>query len=140
MPSRGLNPQLEQSRASFLFWLFSSQLLLIHHIFFLTFDRQEIHSLKLRAKSMAGTSSSLSSSSSSCASFSSFDDVSVKASSTVKFLCSYGGKILPRYPDGKLRYVGGETRVLAVDRSVSYSGAYIDFIFFPPINLIIESK
>ncbi|XP_042500546.1 uncharacterized protein LOC122078578 [Macadamia integrifolia] len=40
---------------------------------------------------------------------------------TVKFLCSYGGKILPRYPDGKLRYVGGETRVLAVDRSTPFS-------------------
>ncbi|XP_077227925.1 RAF-like serine/threonine-protein kinase PRAF isoform X2 [Tasmannia lanceolata] len=39
----------------------------------------------------------------------------------VKFLYSYGGKILPRYPDGKLRYVGGETRVLAVDRSVPFS-------------------
>ncbi|XP_062110414.1 protein PAL OF QUIRKY-like [Humulus lupulus] len=40
---------------------------------------------------------------------------------TIKFLCSYGGKILPRYPDGKLRYLGGDTRVLAVDRSISYA-------------------
>ncbi|KAE8023531.1 hypothetical protein FH972_009212 [Carpinus fangiana] len=40
---------------------------------------------------------------------------------SIKFLCSYGGKILPRYPDGKLRYVGGETRVLAVDRSISFA-------------------
>lgn len=40
---------------------------------------------------------------------------------TIKFLCSYGGKIVPRYPDGKLRYYGGETRVLAVDRSLSFS-------------------
>ncbi|XP_022151767.1 uncharacterized protein LOC111019672 [Momordica charantia] len=40
---------------------------------------------------------------------------------TIKFLCSYGGKILPRYPDGKLRYFGGETRVLAVDRSIPFS-------------------
>ncbi|XVF85050.1 hypothetical protein PTKIN_Ptkin17bG0087500 [Pterospermum kingtungense] len=40
---------------------------------------------------------------------------------TIKFLCSYGGKILPRYPDGKLRYHGGETRVLAVDRFISFS-------------------
>lgn len=50
--------------------------------------------------------------------------ISVKANpnaSVIKFLCSYGGKILPRYPDGKLRYTGGETRVLAVDRSVSFS-------------------
>ncbi|ERN13791.1 hypothetical protein AMTRI_Chr06g199250 [Amborella trichopoda] len=40
---------------------------------------------------------------------------------TVKFLCSYGGRIQPRHPDGKLRYVGGFTRVLAVDRSVHFS-------------------
>ncbi|GMH27658.1 hypothetical protein Nepgr_029501 [Nepenthes gracilis] len=42
------------------------------------------------------------------------------ATATIKFLCSYGGKIVPRYPDGKLRYVGGHTRVLAVDRSISF--------------------
>ncbi|KAJ0237895.1 hypothetical protein HA466_0244220 [Hirschfeldia incana] len=41
--------------------------------------------------------------------------------SPIKFLCSYGGKILPRYPDGKLRYNGGHTRVLAVPRPVSFS-------------------
>lgn len=46
----------------------------------------------------------------------------VKSSpTTIKFLCSYGGKIFPRYPDGKLRYHGGETRVLAVERSISFS-------------------
>ncbi len=45
----------------------------------------------------------------------------VQQNATIKFLCSYGGKILPRYPDGKLRYHGGETRVLAVDRSISFS-------------------
>uniref|UniRef100_A0A7N1A7Y7 PB1 domain-containing protein n=1 Tax=Kalanchoe fedtschenkoi TaxID=63787 RepID=A0A7N1A7Y7_KALFE len=43
------------------------------------------------------------------------------STTTVKFLCSYGGKILPRYPDGKLRYHGGHTRVLSVDRSVSFA-------------------
>lgn len=73
---------------------------------------------------MVGTSSS---STSSCASFGSFDDVSEKSpgnnSSCLKFLCSYGGKILPRYPDGKLRYVGGDTRVLSVDRSLPFSGS-----------------
>ncbi|KAF8037072.1 hypothetical protein BT93_B0094 [Corymbia citriodora subsp. variegata] len=37
----------------------------------------------------------------------------------LKFLCSYGGQILPRRPDGHLRYVGGVTRILVVDRSVS---------------------
>ncbi|CAL0314097.1 unnamed protein product [Lupinus luteus] len=41
--------------------------------------------------------------------------------STIKFLCSYAGKILPRHPDGKLRYVGGHIRVLAVDRTIPFS-------------------
>lgn len=41
--------------------------------------------------------------------------------STIKLLCSYGGRILPRYPDGKLRYLGGHTRVLAVHRSILFS-------------------
>ncbi|KAF5202572.1 Octicosapeptide/Phox/Bem1p protein [Thalictrum thalictroides] len=51
----------------------------------------------------------------------SLESNSPKSLNTIKFLCSYGGKILPRYPDGKLRYVGGETRVLAVDRSISFA-------------------
>ncbi|CAA2973834.1 Octicosapeptide Phox Bem1p family isoform 1 [Olea europaea subsp. europaea] len=45
----------------------------------------------------------------------------LKPTATIKFLCSYGGRILPRYPDGKLRYHGGETRVLSIDRSISYA-------------------
>ncbi|GFZ03873.1 octicosapeptide/Phox/Bem1p family protein [Actinidia rufa] len=40
---------------------------------------------------------------------------------TIKFLYSYGGKILPRRTDGKLRYVGGHTRVLAVDCSITFA-------------------
>ncbi|KAK9276159.1 hypothetical protein L1049_005690 [Liquidambar formosana] len=52
----------------------------------------------------------------------SLDTTAVTSSTTtIKFLCSYGGKILPRYPDGKLRYLGGHTRVLAVDRSISFA-------------------
>ncbi|XP_017433253.2 uncharacterized protein LOC108340400 [Vigna angularis] len=39
---------------------------------------------------------------------------------TIKFLCSYGGKILPRRTDGILRYYGGHTRVLAFP-STSFS-------------------
>ncbi|KAJ6802371.1 uncharacterized protein M6B38_195250 [Iris pallida] len=74
---------------------------------------------------MAGTSSPTSSSSSSCLSIGSFvDDVPIKTGSSlaaIKFLCSYGGRILPRCTDGKLRYVGGDTRVLSVDRSVTFS-------------------
>lgn len=84
---------------------------------------------------MVGSSPS---SSSSCASIGSLDDVSVKpaAGGTIKFLCSYGGKILPRYPDGKLRYVGGHTRVLAVDRSLPFSGpSPLPLLRFPCLRL-----
>ncbi|XP_026454824.1 uncharacterized protein LOC113356039 [Papaver somniferum] len=41
--------------------------------------------------------------------------------SKVKFLVSHGGKILPRLPDGQLKYVGGETRVVVVPRDISFS-------------------
>lgn len=40
-------------------------------------------------------------------------------SGKVKFLCSFGGKILPRPSDGKLRYVGGDTRILSMGRNTS---------------------
>ncbi|GFY94692.1 octicosapeptide/Phox/Bem1p family protein [Actinidia rufa] len=39
----------------------------------------------------------------------------------VKFLCSHGGKILPRYTDGILKYVGGETRIVSVPRDINFS-------------------
>ncbi|XP_068648049.1 uncharacterized protein [Aristolochia californica] len=38
----------------------------------------------------------------------------------VKFLCSFGGSILPRPLDGKLRYVGGETRIVSTPRDINY--------------------
>ncbi|KAJ7543877.1 hypothetical protein O6H91_09G057100 [Diphasiastrum complanatum] len=41
--------------------------------------------------------------------------------SRVKLLCSYGGRILPRPSDGRLRYVGGETRIITVNRDISFS-------------------
>ncbi|GAB4847867.1 hypothetical protein Ancab_026927 [Ancistrocladus abbreviatus] len=47
---------------------------------------------------------------------------SVSPTSRVKFCCSYGGKILPRPSDGFLKYVGGETRVVAVPRKITFSG------------------
>ncbi|XP_059653156.1 uncharacterized protein LOC132300187 [Cornus florida] len=40
----------------------------------------------------------------------------------VKFMCSYGGKIHPRPHDNQLSYVGGETKILAVDRTIKFSG------------------
>ncbi|XP_048129082.1 uncharacterized protein LOC115743289 isoform X2 [Rhodamnia argentea] len=38
----------------------------------------------------------------------------------MKFLCSYGGRIFPRPSDGKLRYVGGETRIISIRRNLSW--------------------
>ncbi|XVF68382.1 hypothetical protein PTKIN_Ptkin10aG0201200 [Pterospermum kingtungense] len=45
---------------------------------------------------------------------------SLISSTKVKFLCSFGGKILPRPSDGKLRYVGGETRIIRLSRDISW--------------------
>ncbi|XP_026388365.1 homeotic protein proboscipedia-like [Papaver somniferum] len=39
----------------------------------------------------------------------------------VKFLCSHGGKILPRPADGKLKYIGGETRLVVVPRNINFA-------------------
>ncbi|XP_062182454.1 uncharacterized protein LOC133886692 [Phragmites australis] len=75
---------------------------------------------------MAGSSWS---SSSFTSSFGSLDDDVVcvvkpdavaVAKGSVKFLCSYGGRILPRHSDGALRYVGGDNRVLSIDRSLHF--------------------
>ncbi|KAJ4981198.1 hypothetical protein NE237_032035 [Protea cynaroides] len=42
------------------------------------------------------------------------------SSTKMKFLCSFGGKILPRPSDGKLRYVGGETRIFQISKNISW--------------------
>ncbi|CAK9136944.1 unnamed protein product [Ilex paraguariensis] len=39
----------------------------------------------------------------------------------VKFMCSYGGKIHPRPHDNQFSYIAGETKILAVDRSIKFS-------------------
>ncbi|KAL0559807.1 hypothetical protein IC582_000184 [Cucumis melo] len=39
----------------------------------------------------------------------------------VKFMCSYGGKIHPRPHDNLLSYVGGDTKIFAVDRSIKFA-------------------
>ncbi|XP_047087051.1 uncharacterized protein LOC124698613 [Lolium rigidum] len=79
---------------------------------------------------MAGSWSSSSARTSSLGSLGDDDDVvfvmkpdssaSGKGNSVVKFLCSYGGRILPRHSDGALRYVGGNNRVLSLDRSLQF--------------------
>ncbi|XP_071722119.1 uncharacterized protein [Rutidosis leptorrhynchoides] len=38
----------------------------------------------------------------------------------LKFLCSFGGRIIPRPNDGKLRYVGGETRIISLRKDVTW--------------------
>ena len=39
----------------------------------------------------------------------------------VKFMCSYGGKIQPRNHDNQLAYIGGETKILTVDRTIKFT-------------------
>ncbi|KAI3456665.1 hypothetical protein Pfo_013328 [Paulownia fortunei] len=38
----------------------------------------------------------------------------------LKILCSFGGRILPRPSDGKLRYVGGETRIIRISKDITW--------------------
>ncbi|KAE8659429.1 hypothetical protein F3Y22_tig00116962pilonHSYRG00363 [Hibiscus syriacus] len=47
-------------------------------------------------------------------------NTSLSSSTKMKFLCSFGGKILPRPCDKKLRYVGGETRMIRLSRDISF--------------------
>ncbi|CAK8562974.1 unnamed protein product [Lathyrus sativus] len=47
---------------------------------------------------------------------------------TTKVLFSYGGKLLPRCPDGKLRYTGGHTRVLTLSLPISFSELMVKFV------------
>lgn len=39
----------------------------------------------------------------------------------IKLMCSYGGKIQPRSHDNQLTYVGGDTKILAVERNIKFS-------------------
>ncbi|RAL54481.1 hypothetical protein DM860_001609 [Cuscuta australis] len=39
----------------------------------------------------------------------------------MKFLCSFGGRIVPRTNDGRLRYVGGETRIISIRKNLTYN-------------------
>ncbi|MCE5165738.1 hypothetical protein HAX54_011956 [Datura stramonium] len=52
---------------------------------------------------------------------------SMNGTHAIKFLYSYGGRIIPRRSDGKLRYVGGFTRVLSVDKSISFAELMLKF-------------
>lgn len=50
----------------------------------------------------------------------SWDETPQPAAVRVKLMCSYGGRIQPRPHDNQLTYFGGETKILAVDRSVRF--------------------
>ncbi|CAH8389463.1 unnamed protein product [Eruca vesicaria subsp. sativa] len=39
----------------------------------------------------------------------------------VRFMCTFGGKILPRSPDNQLSYVGGDNRIVAVNRHTTFA-------------------
>lgn len=54
------------------------------------------------------------------------EEVPSSPTNKVKFLCSHGGKILPRPIDNQLKYVGGETRVVSVSPDISFAGAVFD--------------
>ncbi|KAF3457625.1 hypothetical protein FNV43_RR02283 [Rhamnella rubrinervis] len=41
-------------------------------------------------------------------------------STKMRFLCSFGGRILPRPSDAKLRYVGGETRIISIRKNITW--------------------
>ncbi|GMI85179.1 hypothetical protein HRI_002187200 [Hibiscus trionum] len=47
-------------------------------------------------------------------------NASLSSSTKVKFLCSFGGKVLPRPSDRELRYVGGETRIIQLSKGISF--------------------
>ncbi|KAK8557587.1 hypothetical protein V6N13_007946 [Hibiscus sabdariffa] len=52
--------------------------------------------------------------------FSGQEAIDVTQSGKIKLLCSFGGKILPRPSDGKLRYVGGMTRIISIQDCLSW--------------------
>ncbi|CAN1138177.1 hypothetical protein LINPERPRIM_LOCUS23321 [Linum perenne] len=49
----------------------------------------------------------------------SFYDEPLPLSSKLRLMCSYGGRIVPRPHDKSLCYVGGDTRIVVVDRQAS---------------------
>ncbi|XP_021901116.1 uncharacterized protein LOC110817034 isoform X2 [Carica papaya] len=47
-------------------------------------------------------------------------EASNRLSARLKILCSFGGRVLPRPSDGRLRYVGGETRIIRIRKDISW--------------------
>ncbi|XP_075478964.1 RAF-like serine/threonine-protein kinase PRAF [Primulina tabacum] len=51
----------------------------------------------------------------------------MNCTTSIKFLYSYGGKIIPGSSETMLRYIGGYTRVLTVDCCVKFSELMVKF-------------
>ncbi|XP_075505437.1 uncharacterized protein LOC142542601 [Primulina tabacum] len=49
------------------------------------------------------------------------DDGAAMQQPRVRFMCSFGGKIIPRPHDNQLRYVGGDTRIVVVHRHTTFT-------------------
>lgn len=49
------------------------------------------------------------------------DDAATAQLPRIRFMCSFGGKIVPRPHDNQLRYVGGDTRIVCVNRHTNFS-------------------
>eukprot|EP00252_Welwitschia_mirabilis_P002003 TRINITY_DN1195_c0_g1_i1.p1 TRINITY_DN1195_c0_g1~~TRINITY_DN1195_c0_g1_i1.p1 ORF type:complete len:815 (+),score=178.88 TRINITY_DN1195_c0_g1_i1:853-3297(+) len=47
-----------------------------------------------------------------------WDDVA--GAGKVRFMCSFGGKIMPRPHDNQLCYLGGDSRIVSVSRNITY--------------------
>ncbi|KAH0697185.1 hypothetical protein KY290_014631 [Solanum tuberosum] len=55
-----------------------------------------------------------------------------------RFMCSFGGKIMLRPHDNQLRYVGGDTRIVAVNRHTTFAallGKLSKLVGYPNINI-----
>ncbi|KAL1559906.1 hypothetical protein AAHA92_10194 [Salvia divinorum] len=52
-------------------------------------------------------------------------EASDSSSQKLKVLCSFGGKILPRPSDRKLRYVGGETRIIRISKNIALQDLWL---------------
>ncbi|XP_047970706.1 uncharacterized protein LOC125213943 isoform X1 [Salvia hispanica] len=71
-------------------------------------------------QSMQSAPCSLSGQNSQCTLVYARSGTSYSSSTKLKVLCSFGGRILPRPIDGRLRYVGGETRIIRIHKGITW--------------------
>ncbi|XP_009768415.1 uncharacterized protein [Nicotiana sylvestris] len=56
----------------------------------------------------------------------------------LKAMCSFGGKVLSRPSDGKLRYVGGETRVIRIRKDITWNELWQKAVVIYDLTHIIK--